>query len=105
MSMLGRLLGHKPPAVVRTGHALDARLFDAKWMRRAYEIDQRTGPDIADELGCSMTTVYRHLRMLGIPIRSTGELKRGVPMRQEQREKIRAASIARWQREKAWASR
>jgi DNA-binding CsgD family transcriptional regulator len=57
---------------IRNLDDMDARLDDPEWMENAYWGDEpRTSHDIANELGCSYTTVLRHLSRLDIEVRST----------------------------------
>jgi len=57
------------------------------WLWSAYIDERRSARDIADECNCSHTTIYRHLRAFGIPVRAQLEsIKREQP--QEQKKKV-----------------
>lgn len=43
------------------------------WLWQEYVDGKRSTRDIADECQCSHTTIYRHLRLFGIPIRTQKE--------------------------------
>lgn len=40
------------------------------WLREQYVVERRSCRDIADDCGVAHVTIYRHLRLLGIPTRS-----------------------------------
>jgi len=46
--------------------------IDPQWLRGQYVTQQKTIPQIADVVGCSVMTINRHLHAAGIPVRPVG---------------------------------
>ena len=63
-------------------------LRDKKWLKQKYIIEKKSSIKIAEILGCSYSTVLTWLRKHQLPLRKTGELKKGVPMSEEQKNKL-----------------
>jgi len=55
------------------------------WLWQQYADEKRSARSIADECGSSHTTIYRHLRLFGIPIRPQRE---SIARKQPQKQKI-----------------
>jgi len=56
------------------------------WLWSAYIDEKRSARDMADECGCSHTTIYRHLRAFNIPVRAQLEsIKRKQPQKQKKK--------------------
>jgi transposase-like protein len=63
------LRAHGIPARAQTRFAQLPALADRAWLRERYDVQGRTIPEIAAEVGCGATTVQRALRVHGIPAR------------------------------------
>lgn len=66
-------LSRQTVARTRDAHGIPSRPgrqprfhIDTKWLREQYDTERRTAASIARELGCSPTTIRRHLRVAGL---------------------------------------
>ena len=59
--------------------------IDVEWLRRRYIDERRTIPEIAAEVGVTMTTINRHLEAAGIPRRARGSASRATAIRVDPR--------------------
>lgn len=60
------------------------------WLWQAYIDEKRSARDIGDECGVSHSTIYRYLRMFGIPVRAQIEsIKKKQPLKQKKKVTMR----------------
>lgn len=55
--------------------------IDPEWLRKRYVVERRTIPEIAAEVGVTMTTINRHLEAADIPRRARGSASRATAIR------------------------
>lgn len=60
-------------------------VIDVDWLRHRYSVEQHTIPEIAAEVGVTMTTINRHLEAAGIPRRPRGSASRSTAIRVDPR--------------------
>jgi hypothetical protein len=63
-------------------------LHDYEWMYQKYSADKLSSYTIGKILNCSFSTVLKHLKQLGIHIRSNNETKEGVAFTEEHKTRI-----------------
>ncbi|MEV8267630.1 LysR family transcriptional regulator [Microbacterium sp. NPDC076911] len=66
---------------VETRRGRRRTVIDPEWLRRRHLDDRHTIPEIAVELGVTMTTINRHLETAGIPRRARGAASRATAIR------------------------
>lgn len=59
--------------------------IDPVWLRERYTVERHTIPEIAAEVGVTMTTINRHLEAAGIPRRARGSASRATAIRVDPR--------------------
>ncbi|MFE1646201.1 LysR family transcriptional regulator [Microbacterium sp. P01] len=79
---VGRVLSDEG-VETRTGRQRAA--IDPEWLRQRYLIEHHTIPEIAAEVGVTMTTINRHLEAAGIPRRARGAASRATAIRVDPR--------------------
>lgn len=79
---VGRVLDD---AGVPTRRGRRSARIDPDWLRHRYEVERRTIPEIAAELGITGTTVSRHLVNAGIERRARGSASRATAIRVDPR--------------------
>ncbi|HBS09051.1 MAG TPA: hypothetical protein DEA69_09660, partial [Microbacterium sp.] len=75
---VGRVLAD---AGVDTRRGRRRAALDADWLRQRYIVERHTIPEIAAEVGVTMTTINRHLEAAGIPRRPRGSASRSTAIR------------------------
>lgn len=60
-------------------------VIDVDWLRQRYSVERHTIPEIAVEVGVTMTTINRHLEAAGIPRRPRGSASRSTAIRVDPR--------------------
>lgn len=55
------------------------RLHDKAWLRHQYEDEYRSCAEIAETVGCTSSSVRKTLIQLGIPLRTPGKIREGLP--------------------------
>lgn len=60
-------------------------VIDVDWLRQRYTVERHTIPEIAAEVGVTMTTINRHLEAAGIPRRPRGSASRSTAIRVDPR--------------------
>lgn len=71
------------PASTRRGRRRAA--IDVDWLQQRYTVELHTIPEIAAEVGVTMTTINRHLEAAGIPRRTRGSASRSTAIRVDPR--------------------
>lgn len=72
-------------AGVATRRGRRGAAIDTEWLRQRYTVERHTIPEIAAEVGVTMTTVNRHLVAAGIPRRPRGSASRATAIRVDPR--------------------
>lgn len=60
-------------------------VIDVDWLQQRYTVERYTIPEIAAEVGVTMTTINRHLKAAGIPRRPRGSASRSTANRVDPR--------------------
>ena len=79
---VGRVLSDEG-VQTRTGRQRAA--IDPEWLRQRYLVERHTIPEIAAQMGVTMTTINRHLEAAGIPRRARGAASRATAIRVDPR--------------------
>lgn len=79
---VGRVLAD---AGVDTRRGRRRAAIDTDWLRQRYVVERHTIPEIAAEVGVTMTTINRHLEAAGIPRRPRGSASRSTAIRVDPR--------------------
>ena len=70
---------------VETRRGRRSTVIDPEWLRERYIVERHTIPEIAAEVGVTMTTINRHLEAAGIPRRARGSASRATAIRVDPR--------------------
>lgn len=70
---------------VETRRGRRSTAIDPEWLRERYIVDRHTIPELAAEVGVTMTTINRHLEAAGIPRRARGSASRATAIRVDPR--------------------
>ncbi|CDJ99375.1 conserved hypothetical protein [Microbacterium sp. C448] len=79
---VGRVLAAEE---VETRRGRRSTVIDPEWLRERYIVERHTIPEIAAEVGVTMTTINRHLEAAGIPRRARGSASRATAIRVDPR--------------------
>lgn len=79
---IGRVLADEG---VETRSGRQRAAIDQEWLRQRYLVERHTIPEIAAEVGVTMTTINRHLEASGIPRRARGAASRATAIRVDPR--------------------